>query len=201
MKKLCFAIIAISIIVILGCKRSSTDLTMESENMENFKVVVKRDINQTNGNIVSSERRICINRNNENSTDMRHKNSDIPTIDENTSQQISHLAGYESYNLEKVSVSVGGVTDSKIILNVKNLSEEVLEIREIYFLEYQNEQWVRIKTHEGKQVKLPAYGLASNDNMCIEFDFALIYGIIDKGEYICVINISGSLVEIKIEIK
>lgn len=127
--------------------------------------------------------------------------SDIPTIDEDSAQQITNMESNKSLDVDKVNVSLKDITNQKIVIYVENLSEKGITINKIYLMEYMNEQWTEMSDNENRQSILPAYGLAPNGNLEIEYNFVSSYGELSKGKYICAIKIDGELKEIQFEIE
>jgi len=190
---------------------------MDNNNLETLESMKfsEQNINQGSDEVMSNSQESYINCDNENFTDISQDNandeidetqnentnlSDIPTIDEDSAQQIASVESDKSLDMDKVNISLEDITRQTLVFYVENLSGEGIVIDKIYLKEYLNEQWIEMKT-DGSQTKSPTYGLAPNGTGEIEYNFDAIYGELSKGEYSCVIKINDELKEIKFEIK
>lgn len=216
-KKAILVIILLITVVFSGCRKNGEESIMENNNLETLESTEfsEQNINQGSNEVMSNSQESYVNSDNENLTDASQKNvnedidgiqnentnlSDIPTIDEDSAQQIANVESNKSVVMDKVNISLEDITRQTLVFYVENLSEEGIVIDKIYLKEYLNEQWIEIRT-DGSQTKIPAYGLAPNGKAEIEYNFDAVYGELSNGEYICVININGELKEIKFEIK
>lgn len=205
-------IIFLITVVFSGCKNEEKSI-MENNNLETLESMKfsEQNINQGSDEVMNNSQESYINSDNENFTDISQDNvndeidgtrnentnlSDIPTIDEDSAQQIANVESDKSLVMDKVNISLEDITRQTLVFYVENLSGEGIVIDKIYLKEYLNEQWIEMKT-DGSQTKSPTYGLAPNGTGEIEYNFDAIYGELSKGEYICVIKINGELKEIK----
>lgn len=119
-------------------------------------------------------------------------NKEIPTIDTDTAEQISiNESEAVTQATDTIIINLQDITTSKLTLYCENTDEERAALEKICFMEFINGRWVEMKRISDKPYELPATVIPAKGSVQVDFEYESLYGEIDKGEYICVIEING----------
>ena len=182
-----YCIILILGIVVVGGIKIKKEILNYNGNEENSPVdldntgISAMDIDNTENNVISEDEK----------TD-HWSQSDIPTIDVDSAKQIAESeSDIVTEETDLINITIQDITNEHLTLCCVNTSKERMALGRIFILEFKDGEWTEIERKSNGVYELPDTVIPVDEIIRIEFEYKSLYGELDKGSYICVVEING----------